>query len=212
MKRMEEHFNLEAEKHDSYFLDELGMKEFYDEIESQLNKNQYKKILVLGCGSGLEVERIKYKASVTAVDISENMLEKLKEKKLHPKVTLNTICGSFLDLDFSEAAYDLVLSCYAMHHFNEEQKIDLYKKINRSLKSGGIFLNGDSMSKDKEEEKKKFEHALKVYESENIPFGSLHIDVHFTYNHELQVLKQSGFNKVLLEREWSKTKLYRACK
>jgi tRNA (cmo5U34)-methyltransferase len=57
MKNMEEHFNEESNDYDRHFLEDLGMKEFYDEIQKQL-KNCISKenILVLGCGTGLEVE------------------------------------------------------------------------------------------------------------------------------------------------------------
>lgn len=49
-----------------------------------------------------------------------------------------------------------------------------------------------------------------IYQEKNVPFGSLHIDVHFCYEHELETLKLAEFKEVVLEREWSKTKLYRA--
>jgi|LGVE01.1.fsa_nt_gb SAM-dependent methyltransferase len=213
MEKMREHFNKEAEKHDSFFIDELGLKEFYDEIEVQINRSQLKSnILVLGCSSGLEIERIKFKSHVTAVDISENMIKKLEEKSLHHEVALSTRCASFLELDFGIEKYDLVLSCYAMHHFNEEQKQKLYTKIFHSLKKKGVFINGDSMAKNYEEETERFEIANKIYEEKKLPFASLHIDVHFCYEHELHTLKIAGFKEIILEREWHKTKLYRAMK
>lgn len=213
MKRMADHFNIEAESHDEFFIDKLGLSEFYDEIEQQINNtNKKRNILVLGCGSGLEIERIKFKANVTAIDIAEEMIKKLKEKKLHDDVLLKTQCGSFLDIDFGNQNYDLVLSCYAMHHFNEEQKIKLYTKIFNSLTTDGVFLNGDSMAKDHEEESIRFEEARKIYDEQNLPFASLHIDVHFCIEHELEVLMKSGFDEIIIEREWTKTKLYRAIK
>lgn len=213
MERIHDHFNKEAEKHDSYFIDVLGLKEFYDEIEVQLNRcDQSEKILVLGCGSGLEIERIHSKSQVTAVDISENMIKKLKEKKLHDQVDLETICGSFLDVDFGAHTYDIVLTCYAMHHFKEDQKLSLYRNIYKALRPGGVFINGDSMARDSEEEKERFNQANIVYTQMNMPFGSLHIDSHFCYEHELEVLALAGFEDVILEREWKKTKLYRAIK
>lgn len=213
MERIEEHFNKEAEKHDSFFIDELGLKEFYDEIEMQLNKCINKEnILVLGCGSGLEIERIKFHSKVTAIDISENMIQKLKKKKLHKDIILDTVCGSFLDIDFGRNNYDIVLSCYAMHHFNENQKLKLYQKIRDALKVKGVFINGDSMAKSLEEEVERYERAKVIYDEQNLPFGSLHLDVHFCLEHELETLKNAGFEDIVIEREWNKTKLYRASK
>lgn len=213
MEKIEEHFNKEAEKHDVFFIEQLGLKEFYDEIETQLNKSIARdNILVLGCGSGLEIERIRFESNVTAIDISENMIMKLNEKVLYDGVTLKTICGSFLDIDFGKDQFDIVLSCYAMHHFDEEQKIKLYEKVLDSLKSKGAFINGDSMAENREEEINRYEKAKAIYTEHNMPFGSLHIDVHFCLDHELETLMKAGFQDVIIEREWQRTKLYRALK
>lgn len=211
MTDIAEHFDREAANHDNNFIDNMQMKPFYDEIESQLDKcvnNQ--NILVLGCGTGLEIERIKSKSKVTAVDISENMLNELLKKKFHDEIELTTICSSFLDIDFGNSAYDIVLSCYAMHHFNHEQKLVLYKKIHECLKSGGVFINGDTMAKTKDDELRKYQLAESVYREQNKPFGSLHIDIPFCYEHETDVLREVGFNNIMLEREWDITKLYKA--
>lgn len=211
MKNMKDHFDKEANKHDSYFIEELGMKAYYDEVEVQLNKTEPKaRILVLGCGTGLEVERIKT-GHVTAVDISSEMIKKLEAKDL-PGIRLETITQSFFELVLDKDSFDLVLTSYAMHHFNEDQKLKLYGSIYKALKPGGVFINGDSMSKNKQEEDLKMAKAIEVYKAKNKPFGSLHLDVHFSYEHELEVLKIAGFTDVVLEREWTKTKLYRAKK
>jgi hypothetical protein len=64
------HFNKCASDYDRHFYEDLGMCEFYDEIENQINIcGKPKNILVLGCGTGLEIERIKHSAIVTAIDI-----------------------------------------------------------------------------------------------------------------------------------------------
>ena len=206
---MKNYFDEEAKKHDDFFVNELGLTEFYDEIEKVLNYyNNKTEILVLGCGSGLEIERIKFPSNVKGIDLSDKMLEVLNKKKLNDNVRLTTICGSFLDIDFEESKYDIVLSCYAMHHFNEKQKQHLYKKIFNCLKKDGVFINGDSFSKTIEEENKKLFNANKIYEERNLPFASLHIDVHFCFEHEKEVLLNAGFKKVDLIKEWTMSKIY----
>lgn len=213
MKKIEDYFNEEASKHDNLFVTKMGMSEFYDEVEHQIKKSTRKNnILVLGCGTGLEIERIKNKAKVTAVDIAEKMLIELRKKQLHKDLFLETICGSLLELDFGIQTYDLVLSCYVMHHFNEEQKINIYKKIYSCLTDSGSFINGDSIEKSYENEQIRLKEAEKVYYEGNLPFASLHIDVPFCIEHEMKVLKKVGFNNIILEKEWSNTKLYRATK
>lgn len=213
MKKIEDYFNEEATKHDDLFVQKMGMTEFYDEVERQIEKcNKKSNILVLGCGTGLEIERIKSSANVTAVDIAEKMLEELGKKQLHKDVILKTVCGSLLELDFDIHTYDMVLSCYVMHHFNEEQKTNIYKKIYACLTEGGTFINGDSMEKSYEDELMRLKDAEQIYAESNLPFASLHIDAPFCIEHEMEVLREVGFSDIVLEKEWSKTKLYRTTK
>lgn len=99
----------------------------------------------------MEDERIKFPCDVIGVDISDKMLEVLRKKKLHKDVNLSTRCGSFLELNFEENNYDIVLSCYAMHHFNLEQKQNIYSKIYATQKNGGVFINGDIIATNQKE-------------------------------------------------------------
>jgi len=212
MKKMKEFFDDEAVEHDDLFVKKMGMTEFYDEVEKVLNNCEYKdSVLVLGCGSGLEIERLKFPCNVVGVDLSDKMLEVLEKKKLYDGVNLKTVCGSFLDLDFEEEKYDIVLSCYAMHHFNSEQKQSLYSKVYRCLKKNGVFVNGDTIAVNRKEEDKYMAEAEQMYKNENMPFASLHVDVPFCFEHEKEVLKNAGFNEVELVKEWTNTKLYK-CK
>lgn len=213
MKSMAEHFNEEAKRHEDNFINKMGMADFYDEVELQIDKCSYKTdILILGCGTGLEVERIKHKANVLAIDIAEEMLNELRGKELHQGISLDTICGSLFDVNYGTDKFDIVLTCYVTHHFNEEQKLLLYKKVYDCLRDGGSFINGDSMAKTKEDEVSRFDEAEKIYKEQGLPFGSLHIDIPFCYEHELTVLNKAGFCNIILEREWQITKLYRVIK
>ena len=147
MKKMKDFFDDEAAEHDDLFVTKMGMTEFYDEVEKVLNNCEYKNsVLVLGCGSGLDIERLKFPCYVVGVDLSDKMLEVLEKKKLYDGVKLKTVCGSFLELDFEEEKYDIVLSCYAMHHFNSEQKQSIYSKVYKCLKKGCVFVNGDTIA------------------------------------------------------------------
>lgn len=189
------------------------MAEFYDEVERQIDLCKLKEnILVLGCGTGLEIERIHSNSNVTAIDVSEEMLNKLKEKKLDENINLSIICGSYFDIEFGLNKYDLILSSFSFHHFNKEQKQFLYKKIYDSLKDSGIFINGDSMSDIIEKEERLLKEAEATYDKHHMEFGSLHIDVPFTWSSEKMVLKYAGFTEISIEKEWRITKLYKAVK
>jgi ubiquinone/menaquinone biosynthesis C-methylase UbiE len=210
---MDTHFNKCASDYDRHFYEDLGMCEFYDEIEKQINAcGKPKNILVLGCGTGLEIERIKHSAIVTAIDISSGMLDELKKKELHPQVKLNTICGSYFDVTFAEKNFDLVLSTYSLHHFKIQQKALLYGKIYSCLKPKGYFINGDTACKDKDTEVMLLNRAEDFYQKQELPFGSMHIDVPLALDTEIALLSDAGFNSITLERRWDKTALVKSIK
>jgi ubiquinone/menaquinone biosynthesis C-methylase UbiE len=210
---MDIHFNKCASDYDRHFYEDLGMCEFYDEIEKQINIcGKPKNILVLGCGTGLEIERIKYSAKVTAIDISSGMLDELNKKKLYEQVTLNTICGSYFDMTFGEKEFDMVLSTYSFHHFMLQQKSQLYSKIYGCLKTNGYFINGDTVCRDKETEIMLKNKAEELYQRQGLLFGSMHIDVPLALNTELALLSDAGFSVISLEKRWDKTALLKAIK
>ncbi|ERI93367.1 methyltransferase domain protein [Clostridiales bacterium oral taxon 876 str. F0540] len=213
VENMDEHFDKCASDYDRHFYEDLGMCEFYDEIERQITScGEPKNILVLGCGTGLEIERIKHSAEVTAIDISPGMLEKLKKKELYPKITLNTICNSYFDVQFAENHFDLVLSTYSLHHFTLQQKMQLYKKIYDSLRVNGYFINGDTVCKDKETEAFLLNNAKEIYEKKQVPFGSIHVDVPLALDTEVTLLSDIGFKSITVERRWNKAALIKAVK
>lgn len=211
--RMDAHFDKCASDYDRHFYEDLGMCEFYDEIEKQVDTcGKPKNILVLGCGTGLEIERIKHSAIVTAIDISSGMLAELNKKELHPQVTLNTLCSSYFDVSFAEKDFDLVLTTYSLHHFTAQQKAKLYSKIYNCLKTNGYFINGDTVCRDKDTEIKLLNEAEEFYQSQKIPFGSMHIDVPLALDTELALLSNVGFNSISVEKRWNKTALVKAVK
>lgn len=149
-----------------------------------------KNILDLGAGTGLELIELFKRfpdVKITAVDISENMLEKLKEREFGSKV--KTICGNFFDVDFGNN-YDAVISTSALHHFLITDKLELYKKIYNSLKDGGIFLNSDKIVGTNQEEL----DAVEFY-NENIN-NRPHIDTPLSIEHEVEILEKAGFKNI----------------
>lgn len=210
---MADYFDEEAAVHDEQFICQMEMKPFYDAVEQVLNQCLLcSSVLVLGCGSGLEVERIRFACDVTGVDLSSGMLKMLQQKQLPDGVRLTTVCASFLEYDFGSERYDIVLTCYAMHHFTAKQKLDLYRRIHACLGSGGSFINGDLIAPDSEAEDKAMMEALNVYRQSNRPFASLHVDVPFCWEHEKQLLMQAGFADSQVQQEWTNSKLYRCFK
>ena len=181
-------FNEKSDGYDLVHGDTVYMKtkkELSDNLPSNVEN-----ILDLGAGTGLELIEVFNRfpnVNVTAVDISENMLEKLKEREFGDKVKI--ICGNFFDVDFGNN-YDAVISTSALHHFLKDDKLELYKKVYNSLKDGGIFLNSDKIVTSNEEE----QEAINYY-NEYINIKP-HIDTPLSIEHETEILEKAGFKNI----------------
>lgn len=177
------------EKIDSYDQVHETFMETKKMLAENLDKDT-KKVLDLGAGTGLELIHLfeMYPdASVTVVDISENMLDELSKRDFANQV--NTICGDFFEVDFGEN-YDAVISTSALHHFKPEEKLELYKKIFDCLKKGGLFINCDKISMDQKSQDDSF------YELEHNIDNYKHIDTPLTTENEIKVLEKVGFSEI----------------
>lgn len=177
-----------------------GKIDTYDDVHSEymktkvllaesLDKNA-KKILDLGGGTGLELIHLFElfpQAQITVIDITENMLEKLKTRDFADRVT--TICGDFFEVPFG-ADFDAVITTSAFHHFKKNEKIWLLKKIKDSLKDGGQFINCDLIALTSEEE------AEQLVELENNTDDTKHIDIPLTIENEIDALEKAGFTQI----------------
>lgn len=177
------------EKIDSYDQVHETFLETKKTLTESLDKDT-SKILDLGAGTGLELIHlfeVYPNASVTAIDISENMLKELSKRNFANRVT--TICGDFFETNFGDN-YDAVISTSALHHFKPEEKLILYKKIFDCLKNNGLFLNCDKISLNQEEQNQS------IYELENNIDNYKHIDTPLTVENEINILEQTGFTNI----------------
>jgi len=144
-------------------------------------------VLDLGAGTGLELTALFERfpdAKVTAVDISEKMLERLRARTFGDRV--NCLAGDFFEVPFGKG-YDAVISTSALHHFTRKDKTALYTKIFDSLRPGGLFINSDWVAESQEEEDERFR------ELEENPQGRSHIDTPLTIENERIALTEAGF-------------------
>lgn len=155
-----------------------------------------RKILDLGCGTGLELDRIWRRdpgIEVTGVDLCQNMLNKLQEK--HGDKNLVTICQDYFQYDFGHEAWDAVVSFESLHHFLPEKKQKLYQKVYNSLKDGGVFLLGDYIACCEEEEELLRRTCVEKRARFAIPEDKfVHFDIPLTLEHERGLLEKAGFH------------------
>lgn len=106
------------------------------------------KVLDLGCGDGLVVHQLLQsddRIKATLVDGFAEMLESAK-KRLADFDTAQFVQATFQDLlkdDGLQSDFDFILSSFAIHHLEMDEKKALYKYIYHHLSADGFFLNLD---------------------------------------------------------------------
>ena len=102
------------------------------------------RVLELGCGTGNLTKKLLEQfpnASVTAVDVSAEILAVAERQLAGSDVTL--VNQDFAELDLDEGGFDLVVSSIAIHHITDEQKQDLFLKLFDLIVPGGVFTYCD---------------------------------------------------------------------
>jgi putative AdoMet-dependent methyltransferase len=102
-------------------------------------------VLDLGSGTGNLCMRIKQCQHLICVDVSTKMSEVAKPKLAH----LGEVEFQYKDLlEFfhaNSAQFDVIISTYAIHHLEEDEKQTLFQYLWKALKPGGRAVLGDLM-------------------------------------------------------------------
>lgn len=195
MEKMDEFFAARVDGYDEHMLNEVGgCREVYEKM-AELIPDGTKNLLDLGCGTGLELAGIFRRfpeISVTGIDLSKAMLEKLSEKYSDKNITL--INADYFSTDLGRERFDTAISFQTMHHFSHEMKIGLYKKILNSLKSGGLYIECDYMAETQAEEDYWYSENVRIRKEMNIPENEFyHFDTPCTAPNQIKMFKAAGF-------------------
>lgn len=195
MEKMDEFFTARAEGYDEHMLNEVGgCRECYIKM-AELVPADTKELLDLGCGTGLELDGIFKRfpdISVTGIDLTKAMLDKLSEKYQRKNITL--ICGDYFTADLGRECFDTAVSFQTMHHFTHEKKIGLYRKIRESLKSGGLYIECDYMVETQAEEDKLSSENARIRRELNISEDAFyHYDTPCTMENQIKMLLAAGY-------------------
>lgn len=196
IEKMDEFFAARAEGYDVHMLNEVGgCRECYAKM-AELVPDKTKNLLDLGCGTGLELEGIFRRfpdISVTGIDLTKSMLDRLSEKYRGKNITL--ICGDYFTADLGRECFDTAISFQTMHHFTHERKIGLYRKIRESLKSGGVYIECDYMVDTQAEEDFFFAENARLRRKQGISEEEFyHYDTPCTIENQIKMLLAAGFS------------------
>lgn len=194
--------------YDEHMLSNIeGAEEFYSFTASLLPTTERCKVLDLGCGTGLELERyfaINPTAQVTGIDLSHAMLSALRRK--FPEKQLNLICASYFDVPLDRETFHAAVSVESLHHFTPERKLSLYEKLHKSLRAGGYFILTDYFAESEEREREYFAILQRLKSEQGITDDYFyHYDTPLTVMHEIEVLKAAGFTSVKILKNWGAT-------
>lgn len=208
LEKMNEFFNKRLDGYDEHMMTNIESSNvFYPFTADCLPKTAGAKILDLGCGTGLELEhyfRLNPSAKITGIDLTDSMLNALKNK--FPEKELSLICGSYFDVPFDENTFNAAVSVESLHHFTKEEKIPLYTKLCKALKNGGYFILTDYFALTDEDEQAFRNELLRLKKEQGIDDNEFyHYDTPLTVEHETEALLKAGFSSVEVLNNWGAT-------
>jgi len=198
LEKMNDFFAARVDGYDEHMLNNVGgCKEGYIKM-AELVPDNTEKILDLGCGTGLELDEIFKRfpnVSVVGIDLTKEMLDKLRQKHFDKNIKL--ICGNYFDVYLGENEFDTAISFQTMHHFSHDEKVGLYTKIHEALKSEGVYIECDYMVTEQSVEDKLFAEYERFRREMNVPDGEFyHFDTPCTIDNQIEMLKKAGFLSV----------------
>ena len=137
------HFNGQAKEYDentsAYFSGPAKIS--CEDIRSYLEKIEFSNLLDIGCGTGWLIQNLQkeHESKYYGIDISENMLEKAKEKKIPNS---DFMLGKSDKLPYDDETFDIVTCVQSFHHYPDSDKA--MKEAYRVLKKDGLYILSDS--------------------------------------------------------------------
>jgi tRNA (cmo5U34)-methyltransferase len=204
LEEMSEFFNNRSQVYDERHVGAIDGGLESKRILASFLPGHTQNLVDLGIGTGLELEAVFERfpdIEVTGIDIAEKMLRQLKEKYADKSVILHQC--SYFDYDLGDAHYDAALSVMSLHHYNHDEKADLYRRIYKGLKQGGTYIECDYMLSEHEyenpQEQEDFyfaEYGRLKREQRITDEQQYHYDTPCTVSNQKQLLLEAGFSRV----------------
>ncbi|MBE7093034.1 MAG: class I SAM-dependent methyltransferase [Clostridiales bacterium] len=98
-------------------------------------------IAELGCGTGNITEIISKKYDVTALDISEDMLEIARQKLLKSGISTRLIQGDMCNFSLHKEVDGIVCACDGINYLTTPAKVkQAFLNVYKNVKTGGRFI------------------------------------------------------------------------
>lgn len=112
-----------------------------EELERVFPVSEDDDVLDLCCGNGLFTAYFApHSKAVTAVDISQDLLDALDRRKLG---NVTTHCSDMRDADFPDGSFSRILLYAALQYIDEKESVELLGRMARWLRPGGLLFIGD---------------------------------------------------------------------
>ena len=111
----------------------------YDNIDNKTSSN----ILDIGVGTGLLSNRLYDDgAQICGIDFSQGMIEQAKKKMPNAHFILQDL-NNGIPSELENKKFDYIVSSYAIHHIEDDKKIDLLQNLKGHLNSNGKIIIAD---------------------------------------------------------------------
>lgn len=198
---MGEFFDKRSEIYDSHMKESVAsFEQFYSSVSAGISNTQAKvRILDIGCGTGLELEGIFKRApnaAITGVDLSSELLNKLRAKYEKRLDQITIVQKSYLTLPLGKETYDYIVAVMTLHHLLPDNKQSLYRRVRRALKRHGKYIEGDYVVKPEKENQFLNSYYEVCKSSKVVEDGTHHIDIPLSLETQKRILVESGFSSV----------------
>jgi tRNA (cmo5U34)-methyltransferase len=104
-------------------------------------------VLDLGAGTGLFSKHVFEafpRARFTLVDVAEKLLDSARLRFAELPGQFAYVTADYRSIE-PPPQYDVVVSSLSIHHLTDEEKQDLFRRVHRLVREGGVFLNVDQI-------------------------------------------------------------------
>ena len=168
-------------------------------------KNEFT-VLDLGAGTGLLsflVADAFPKANLTLVDVSQDMLEKARERFISGPDRFKYIVADYSEEELP-GEFNVIISALSIHHISDSRKERLFQRIYEALSNNGVFINADQVLGATPEIEERYRmqwlnevRTRRVSETDlSAALERMKADRSATLDHQLRWLRMAGFRAV----------------